>query len=804
MNNPLFEALARQINSYGIDPIFDQADPAKKTQIGEFINYLAEMGRGMIQAYQVAIGTYPPTDYKKEYMAKMPAKIKALSKTVGTPGQVKTITAQLDSLLTAVKAELTEFLGGSKNDKGYAEFLENWRNSLQLGFNNYELAITEIGKYVKTKDELGIPMTDDQYAILGKSINKIADSMEEQIAKNNILTQGIEKTKATKENSSFSNREDIKDYMVENFRKTGKMITFSEYNNALGKEIFEDKEARVTRRGVNALIDGCKNLKNQVNSVVVLISSRESFHEGNTGKFKSSSMNTQFADIAKQMDSILAQIEGLNRREKGKIDNLPELEDAYEKYSTLFTDLKEKYDTDYSAEYAKIKSVDIVNTAIPAVSKYIDDANASFNGLSNLSLEAQAAKNAEDKKKADATKAEATKADATKAAVTGKQITSKPINQKDTAGNRNDEVKAFQEAVIEKYKDDKEMTERQEYKDLKAAMDKGQGGIYGKRTIAMVKYLKDGLGIKDGKGSEITQELIDAINKDELKKEEPKKDEVKTKVPESFNFRFNSQLFEFDHAAAKKARSSSSSGEGEAKKTVKKAANNDIKPEASSSEAAGTFNCLKKVNADTKISGGKAVWTSGSGNIHTFKADGGYSFYWKSKDKTMKGSWECVGDDWKAYTFEDKDIYLGSVGDWQSNLDAAAKTKAEAAKKTQVDIAKQGKEFAKTILNALAGGDEDTKTIYDTFKKIKTKELFNATEKAFNYWWPGNWLVGSNNQLQRGRGTWAGKTVDQIDKEVGGRSDKKGFSLRGAIARYLNDSEISRLNGYLADGIEKF
>lgn len=566
MKNPLFEALTRQINSYGIDPIFDQADPAKKTQIGEFINYLAETGRNMIQAYQVAIGTYPSTQYKLDYMAKMPDKIRTLAKTVGTPSQVKTITAQLDSLLTAVKTELTSFLEGSKTDKDYVEFLEGWRNALQLGFNNYELAITEIGKYVKTKDELGVPMTDDQYAILGKSINKIADAMDDQIAKNKILNQGIDKSKATKENSSFSNREDIKNYMVENFRQTGKMITFSEYNNALGKEIFEDKEARVTRRGVNALIDGCKNLKNQVNSVVVLISSRESFHEGNTGKFKSSAMNTQFADIAKQMDSILAQIEGLNRREKGKLDNLPELEDAYEKYSTLFTDLKEKYDTDYSTEYAKIKSVDIVNTAIPSVAKYIDDANASFNGLSNISLEAQAAKNAEDKKKADGAKADAAKPAAT--AATGEQIKSKPITQKDTAGKKNDEVKSFQEAVIKKYENDKEMIETSQYKDLKAALDKGQGGIYGKRTVAMVKYLKAGLGLKDTSG-EITQELIDAINKDDIKKDAAKKDEPKAKVPESFNFGFNSKLFEFNHEAAKKATSSSSNTESKGVKKEK-------------------------------------------------------------------------------------------------------------------------------------------------------------------------------------------------------------------------------------------
>ena len=251
MNNPLFEALARQINSYGIDPIFDQADPAKKTQIGEFINYLAETGRGMVQAYQVAIGTYPPTEYQIAYMKKMPEKIRALAKTVGTPGQVKTINGQLDSLLTAVKAELTEFLGGSKNDKDYVDFLAGWRDSLQLGFNNYELALKEIEKYVKSKDELGIPMTDDQYSILGKSINKIADVMEEQNAKNTILNQGRE-PKTTKQNSSFSHGEDIKNYLIENFKESGKLITFSEYNNALGKGIFEDKEARVTRRGVNA------------------------------------------------------------------------------------------------------------------------------------------------------------------------------------------------------------------------------------------------------------------------------------------------------------------------------------------------------------------------------------------------------------------------------------------------------------------------------------------------------------------------------------------------------------------------
>ena len=141
---------------------------------------------------------------------------------------------------------------------------------------------------------------------------------EKQIIHSPTHPSYCKKPKTTKQNSSFSHGEDIKNYLIENFKESGKLITFSEYNNALGKGIFEDKEARVTRRGVNALIDGCKNLKAQVNSVVVLISSRESFHEGNTGKFKSSGMNTQFAEIAAKMDSILAQVEGLGRREKGK------------------------------------------------------------------------------------------------------------------------------------------------------------------------------------------------------------------------------------------------------------------------------------------------------------------------------------------------------------------------------------------------------------------------------------------------------------------------------------------------------
>ena len=778
IQNPLLESLMRQANLYG-NPLFEQKDkPVKNTQFAEFVNYLSETGRNMVQAYQSAIGTYPATKYKSTYMAAMPGKIRAIAKAVGTSSGDKTINVQLDLLLDSVKKELTDFLQGSKEDKDYVEYLLGWRNALQKGFNQYELAIKSIEKYVKSKEELGqAKMDDKQFAALGDSLEKIASSMEEEVANLTIANQGLE-------NSSYT-FDDAKSELLEKFIETNILVNFSKFTEVVNEG--KGKERRQAKRAASQIIEDCNNLKAQVNSLVILIASRESYHGGETNKFKSSGMNVQFADIAKQMDSIINQLEGKDKRDLVMMD-MTELSDSYEKYSTLFNDLKEKYDTEYTEEYSKIKSIDIVNTASPDVAKYIENANSNFNSLSSLSLDAQRAKANADKAKlqqsADAA-AVAKEPAADKKESTGKKVESKPITQKEAGTKRNDDVKAFQETVIEKYAKDKDMVEEPEYKDLKAALDKGQGGIYGKRTIAMVKYLKDGLGIKDGKGAEITQELIDAINKDVIK--------------ESVRFSLDRHLFEFDHEAARKARSGGGGGSTSKKEAVKKAANKDITPEESSSKSAKTFACIKKIHDDIKISGGKAVRTGSVGDVHTYNADGGFSYYWKAKDKTMKGKWECLGDDYKATTEEDNDFYLGSAGNWQSNLDAAAKTKAEEDKKAQEVIANKGKEAARKILIAMSGDTEDENAVYKVFKEeITTAELYNATRNAWNSWWP------SSGDLKWAESYWKAKSVTDIDKKMAHTSGSKtGYGFEAVFTSYFKDSELSRLNNYLPAGVKK-
>lgn len=499
MKNPLLESLMRQAKMYE-NSIFEEGEgdkTVKKTKFSEFVNYLSETGRNMVQAYQAAIGTYPATEYKNTYMASMPDKIRAIAKTVGTSTGDKTINSQLDLLLDGIKKELNEFLEGSKKDEGYAQYLLGWRNALQKGFNQYELAIRSIEKYVKSQEDLGkAKMEDKDFAALGNSLEKVASSMEDEIATLKIANQGVE-------NSSY-NFKDSKQALVESFMQTNLLVNFSKFVEIINEG--KGKERRQAKREAKQIIEDCNNLKAQINSVVVLIASRESYHGGETNKFKSSEMNTQFADIAKKMDGIIDQIEGKDKKELATMD-LSQLSDEYEKYETLFGDLKEKYDNSYTEEYTKIKSIDVVNTASPEVAKYIETANSFFNSLSSLSLDAQRQKTAGDKTKAESDKKAKEDEENKKKSEASKVKISNPVKyESGKSGEVNDDVKKVQQLIIDKL--GKKLSDDDAFKRFSKY---GADGKFGQNTRNIISAVKAGLGMSDT-SSDVTQEFIDKLS----------------------------------------------------------------------------------------------------------------------------------------------------------------------------------------------------------------------------------------------------------------------------------------------------
>lgn len=125
---------------------------------------------------------------------------------------------------------------------------------------------------------------------------------------------------------------------------------------------------------------------------------------------------------------------------------------------------------------------------------------------------------------------------------------------------------------------------------------------------------------------------------------------------------------------------------------------------------------------------------------------------------------------------------------------SAVTKKKEEPKKEEKSL--QAKEITKKLFIALGGNTEDEDEIYRIFQEeIKTSTQFTEVEKFWNSIWP------SVMQLQNA--DWKNDFDKQV-KEHGVKPGKKGLSFRAVFPKYLSDSELARLNGYLPDGIEKF
>ena len=221
-----------------------------------------------------------------------------------------------------------------------------------------------------------------------------------------------------------------------------------------------------------------------------------------------------------------------------------------------------------------------------------------------------------------------------------------------------------------------------------------------------------------------------------------------------------------------------------------------------SPKKSSAFKCIKNLESGLTVSGGTATLKRDSGSIHEFKSDGTYRFYHsqsKKEDKWLSGTWKCVDGGWEAYTKADGDTYYSKEGNWKTNLDSDKAAAAAEASKATAAIRTKGEEAAKGLLNALGGNSEDEKAVYKIFKEqITSKEIFDATEAAWNSIWP------SSQDMGYGSGYYAKKSWAEIFKKHHSYTGKKGFSLRGAIDNLFSDAETARLNGYLPTGVKPF
>jgi hypothetical protein len=751
MQNPLFESLIKKVQTYENPQMSEQAaTPPKGTVFSDFVKSIAQIGTKLVDQYIGAIKSYPDTKIKKDYVSTMPDKLAAILASVDT---TKTVGIQVDSLFKAVRTEAASFFKSGKDDVEVVKFLKPWREAFQNGFNAYQQAVNSAMEYVKQQETAGTAkMTDVEYEMLSKSIAASIEGYNKSTKIESTLKDdwGTNESYFYKRISSEMNESSsVLDQLISN----KVCVDFNTYNKILN----EAKEDRVARRAAKATRINGENLGAQIDAVLSVIGSRLS--DPAKAKFKSLAMKDQFMSIATNLSQIQTEL-SIDDSELKNV-NFDELNKQLTNLETLFADKKKSFEEAYAGEEKNSRSFKTLEVATPEVTKYLTDGDTQFGQLSILAQKAANMAAEEAKKPKPATGGTggtgATGATGATGSV-GPKLTS-PLKK----GAKGDEVKAVQELIIKKMKN--KLANVPEY-DKFAKF--GADGIFGGNTARLIPAIKAGLKLTD-KSSEITQELVDKL----------------AEVKESFIFEQ-----EFDMDAFKKALGSSGSSSGGSKK-----------PGEGSPKKTSSFKCIKDLESGLSVSGDTATLKRDTGNIHEFKADGTYRFYYVNSKKWLAGTWKCVDVGFEAYTKEDSDTYYGKAGvnNWKSNLDGDKAAAAAEAAKSAAAVRSKGQEAAKGLLDALAGGTEDEKAVYRIFKEqISSKEIFDATETAWNSIWP------SNNDMQMGHGYYAKMSWSELYKKHHSYKGKVGYTLRSAISHLFSDSEVTRLNQYLPSGVKPF
>lgn len=757
MRNPLFESLVTKANTYKNPFLNEQEKPQPGTVFSDYVKSLAKMGNDLAANFIIAVNSYPePSKFKDEYVANLPTKIQAAIDAIDTK---ETIGLQLEKFYNALRQEVNNFLSASKGDTEYVKLLDKWRDNLSSGFKNYKVAIDKAMAYVKQQEESGqAKMEDSDWELLKKLVSGGLAELKDEMQTKATLA-GESKTFFPEEFSS-------KDQVIEQLINNKIAIDF----NSFSKILNEAKEDRVARRNARAESARVETLEGSVKGVLELIAMRSG--DPSRKNFKSLAMNGEFVSLIKSVAEVRAEL-SVDDEQKKDID-FKQVSKTISNLESLFKSKKDAFDKAYDEESKTLRSFKTLSIATPEVEKYKQAGDNAFNTLSMLSQNAANQAAMEKKKPKPATDATGDTGATGATSATGSTAASsfkieKPISK---GSKEKDNVKKFQELVIDKMKDLKGKSP--EYDALEKS--KSQFGNFGSKTATMVKFLKDGFGL-DSKNTDITQELIDKISSHD------------GKIKESFSLNE-----EFDLGAAKKGRSSSSSSKSGSSGSGGKSSGVEKKP--------GVFNCIKTADNTTKVSGGKATIERANKNKHTFNADGTYSYFWAEKGQTMDGTWKCTAQGFEATLKSDNDVFIGTPGvmNWKSNMDAAEKEKAAAAAKAAADLAVKAGEICKKILINMTGDTENEEKVAEIFRdEVTTFEMFKAVETFWNNnFWP------SSPQLRNSPAYYKGKKVEEITKLMAVTPKKVGQSLRNLILNYFDNSQKALINGYLPAGVKKF
>lgn len=500
MHNPLFESLLKKVQVYENPKLSEQETAPKGTIFSDFVKSLAQIGTKLVDQYIAAVKSYPDTQIKKDYEKTLPDKLAAMLASVD---KTKTVGIQVDSLFKSIKTEATDFFKLGQNDTDVVKFLKPWRESFRAGFNAYQQAVNSAMEYVKQQETAGTAkMTDEEFLMISKAVGASIDGYN----KSTKIESTLKDNWGTDEGHSFadlSNSMNKSTPVIDQLISNKICVDFATYN----KIINEDKEDRVARRSAKASTIEGENLGAQIDGVLSVIGSRLS--DPNKSKFKSLAMKDQFMSIATNLSQIQTELAIDDKELKGI--NFAELDKQISNLKTLFADKKKSFETTYAEEEKNTRSFKTLEVATPEVTKYLTDGDIQFGQLSILAQKAANLAAEEAKKpKPDATPAVPAATGATGAI--GPNIEVTPTKKSEVPkGQRNNEVKKFQDGVIAKYAKDKRISATDAYKKLKQSLDSGQGGYFGPRTDNMVGMLKAGFKITDG-NFDITKELTDKIN----------------------------------------------------------------------------------------------------------------------------------------------------------------------------------------------------------------------------------------------------------------------------------------------------
>ena len=547
IDNPLFESLIKKAKEYNKVEI-NEAGSGVGATAEAYCNTLIKIGTKLIDGLVLGIKIYPGK-IKEEYIKNdFKGKLKGISD-IADPKN-KPITTLVGDVLKEVKSIKDDFITKTQSDTEFdPKYFKDWIDDFNSGINNYELAINEISKWILDKtSEKDMSSLNDKLFTIKEKLKKYIDDF---------IGDLDNKLKNEESNESKTNEDPT---IIEKLINNNICVDFSTFTKIINEGIFDGKAKRERKK----IDERIKNLRGRINSIMTLIRGRA--NEPERANFKSQKMYSEFNDLDTDIMKIGDEIEGSNNID---INDINKKLDTYAQSLNLKND---EYNKLYKEEDDGIPGYNTVLTTSDHIKNAINNGDANFSQLNS------------DIRKAVGNSMEAKKAKENKEVSHGepaKELTDikldKEVKRKDVPrGTKDDTVKKFQESIISKYSKDKIISNSKVYKNLKASIDSGQGGYFGPRTEAMIKYLKAGFKLGDT-SPDITNELITKINGHSIK--------------ESLLFE---QEVEFDYTAAEK-----SLGNNTEKSSTEKKPNSKISKEASA-EAIRVSNNKKINSSDVK------------------------------------------------------------------------------------------------------------------------------------------------------------------------------------------------------------